>query len=88
VQRFGQFLVHGDMLKICWPIKFSSHKSLGSVSTTSISSFLFRRTKSVVSRVGSGVVGYCRGLVVAGPQVGLPTKQPDVSKLPSQSKAN
>jgi len=27
-------------------------------------------------------------LVVAGAQVGLPTKQPDVLKFPSQSKAN
>jgi len=48
-----------------------------------------------VTTVGSEVVGYCRGpywlrvnLVVAGAQVGLPTKQPDVLKLPSQSKAN
>jgi len=32
-------------------MKFSSHKSLGGVSTTSISSFLFRRTKSTVSRI-------------------------------------
>ena len=45
--------------------------------------------------VGTEVVGYCRGpywlkvnLVVAGAQVGLPTKQPDVLKLPSQSKTN
>jgi len=25
VQKFGQFLVHGDTLKIYWPIKLSSH---------------------------------------------------------------
>ena len=49
----------------------------------------------VITSVGTEVVGYCRGpywlrvnLVVAGAQVGLPTKQPDVLKLPSQSKAN
>jgi len=47
-----------------------------------------------VEVVGTEVVGYCRGhyglrvnLVVTGAQVGLPTKQPDVLKLPSQSKA-
>jgi len=28
VERFGKFVVHGDALKICWPIKFSSHKKL------------------------------------------------------------
>jgi len=27
VNRFGQFFVHGDTLKICWPMKFSSHKT-------------------------------------------------------------
>jgi len=47
--------------------------------------------------VGTAVVGYCTveiptgwrvNLVVAGAQVGLPTKQPDVLKLPSTSKPN
>ena len=32
-------------------------------------------------------IGWWINLVVAGAQVGLPTKQPDVLKLPSQSKA-
>jgi len=27
MQRFGQFLVHGDTLQIYWPIEFSSHKN-------------------------------------------------------------
>ena len=54
-----------------------------------------RPEKGVGTNVETEVVGYCRGpywlkvnLVFAGAQVGLPTKQPDVLKLPSQSKAN
>ena len=60
---------------------------------TTMPSSTFAETTN--STVGTEVVGYCRGpyrlrvnLVVTGAQVGLPTKQPDVLKLPSQSKAN
>ena len=42
-----------------------------------------RPEKGLGSNLGTAV-----NLVVAGAQVGCPTKQPDVLKLPSQSKAN